>query len=50
MTTKSGPQVLIYSGTRPTEKGEHCGHHQGTAISRDDHDHHDERPHACNDG
>ena len=26
------PQVLTYPGTRPTEKGEHCGHHQSTAF------------------
>jgi hypothetical protein len=26
------PQVLTYPGTRPAEKGEHCGHHQSTAF------------------
>jgi hypothetical protein len=27
------PQVVAHPGTRPTEKGEHCGHHQNTATS-----------------
>src|SRR5215217_1135990 len=34
MTTQSGPAGADIPGARPTEKGEHCGHHRRRRSTR----------------
>jgi hypothetical protein len=42
------PRVVAHPGTRPTEKGEHCGHPQNTTTPP--RRPRPSGPHACSDG